>query len=258
MLSDIMENMSDFNKVIVCDLDGTLALSKADLSQEMSEVICRVLERNLFAVISGAGFGQFKSQFLSHIKCGPERKKSLFIFPTNGSSCYGYRSDIDDWAVIYEEKLKEEDKEKIINSLNKAIEILDIDISNAFGDVIEDRGGQITFSGCGQKAPLEVKESWDKDNSKRKKIVNLIKDELSDFEVKIGGTTSIDITPKGIDKAYAISKIIEVLRCNKEDIVFFGDALFPGGNDESVKKTGILAVSVSGPEETRVEILKYI
>jgi len=250
--------MTNFNKVIVCDLDGTLALSKADLSKEMSEVICCVLEKNLFSVISGAGISQFRSQFLAHIKCEGDRKKNLFIFPTNGSSCYGYDEGLNDWKVIYEEKLKEEDKVRIKNSLNKAIEILGIDISNSFGDVIEDRGGQITFSGCGQKAPLSIKESWDKDNSKRQKIVSLIKDELFDFEVKIGGTTSIDITPKGIDKAYAIGKIVEVLGCNKEDIIFFGDALFPGGNDESVKKTGVSVFSVDGPNETIVEISKYI
>lgn len=250
--------MSDFNKVIVCDLDGTLALSKANLSKEMAEIICKVLEKNRFAVISGAAFGQFKSQFLSQIKCSSDRKENLFIFPTNGTACYGYSKDADAWVVIYEEKLKEEDKERIINSLNRALDTLGIDVSNSFGDIIEDRGGQITFSGCGQKAPLEVKELWDKDNSKRQKIVNQIKDELSDFEIKIGGTTSIDITPKGIDKAYAIGKIIEVLECKTEDIVFFGDALFPGGNDESVKRTGVLTVRVSGPEETAKEISRYI
>ncbi|MFA7216373.1 MAG: HAD-IIB family hydrolase [Candidatus Paceibacterota bacterium] len=243
--------MSDSKgKVIVCDLDGTLTKSKSDLEKEMSHKICQVLKNNRFAVISGAGFPQFQSQFLSQLDFSNELKKNLFIFPTNGSSCYTYDYLTSDWSKLYEENLTEEEKERVFKALNKAIESLNMDLKGSYGEIIEDRGGQVTFSGRGQEAPLSVKELWDKDKTKRQEMVKILKEEIPEFEIRIGGSTSIDITPKGIDKAYAIGKILEVLSCSKEDIIFIGDALFPGGNDESVKSTGVLTISVSGPEET--------
>lgn len=251
--------MSDLKgKVIVCDLDGTLTESKSKLEKDMSDRIGQVLKNNRFAVISGAGFPQFQSQFLSQLDFSNELKKNLFIFPTNGSSCYTYDHIVGDWVKLYEENLTEEEKERIFKALDKSIKSLGMDLGDSYGEIIEDRGGQVTFSGRGQEAPLSVKELWDKDKTKRQEIVKILKEEIPEFEIKIGGSTSIDITPKGIDKAYAIGKILEVLNCSKEDIIFIGDALFSGGNDESVKRTGVLTISVSGPEETLNILDSYI
>jgi HAD superfamily hydrolase (TIGR01484 family) len=73
---------------------------------------------------------------------------------------------------------------------------------------------------------------------------------LPEFEVRIGGTTSIDVTKKGIDKAFGVLRIIERLHIDKEDVVFVGDALFEGGNDYAVKSLGIRCIETSGPQET--------
>ena len=124
-----------------------------------------------------------------------------------------------------------------------------VDASNPYGELVEDRGGQVTFSGRGQEAPLEIKEKWDPDQEKRRKIVEILEKEIPEFEIKIGGATSIDVTHKGIDKAYAIKKIEQFLPATREDIVFLGDALFPGGNDSSAKEAGVECIPVSGPKE---------
>ena len=131
-------------------------------------------------------------------------------------------------------------------------------IEEPFGEIVEDRGGQITFSGRGQDAPLDVKSVWDPDQTKRRKIVDLLKLEIPEFEIRMGGATSIDVTHPGITKAYAIGKIKEVLSISTEDIVFIGDALYPGGNDESAKETGVECVAVSGPTETEKVLAIYI
>ena len=126
-----------------------------------------------------------------------------------------------------------------------------------FGVLIENRGTQITFSALGQRAPLPLKGKWNRDSDIRPKITQALKKLLPDFEVREGGLTSIDVTKKGIDKGYAVRRLMKILRMRKEDLVFIGDALFPGGNDYSVKKTGILCVRVSNPDETKEVIRNF-
>lgn len=248
------------NKVIVCDLDGTLAPSKGVLEKSMSEIISKVLETNRFAVISGAGFEQFKLQFLSNLGSDSEKLKNLYLFPVNGSTHYQYDVSSNDWKEIYSEKLTDDEKKEIYDAFGQAITESGVDVYDPYGkvDILEDRGGQVTFSARGQDAPLDVKQAWDPDEGKRKKIVSILEKIIPGFEIKIGGATSIDITHKGINKAYAIRKIEDILGISKEDIIFIGDAIFPGGNDYSATETGVQCIKVSGPSETEDILLDII
>ena len=78
------------------------------------------------------------------------------------------------------------------------------------------------------------------------KIRDMVAAKLPQFEVKAAGTTSIDVTQQGMDKAYGMKKLIEQLGIAKEDILFIGDRLFEGGNDYPVKLMGINTVAVEG------------
>lgn len=246
------------NKVIACDLDGTLAPSKSNLESDMADVICKVLQTNRFAVISGGSYAQYQKQFLSHLSCKGDVLAGLYLFPTNGSRCYVYNIQNKAWEKLYEENLTDEEKKKILDAFKKAMDESGIDLSSPYGEILEDRGGQITFSARGQEAPLEVKEVWDKDKLKRQKIVSILERYIPEFEIRIGGATSIDVTHKGITKAYAIRKIESLLGVPKEDIVFIGDALFPGGNDSSARETGVECIPVTGPEEAKKILLQLV
>ena len=90
------------------------------------------------------------------------------------------------------------------------------------------------------------------------KIQDFLKKKLPDFEIRIGGTTSIDITRKGVDKAYAISKIKDLLKVKDEDIIYVGDALYKGGNDETVKSTGVDFIQELGPNDTLEFLSRYM
>lgn len=243
------------NKVIVCDLDGTLAPSKSFLQSDMAETIINLLETHRMVVVTGGTFKQIETQFISHLPKEPKYLNNLFLFPTNGSTCYVYDNNLNNFVELYSEELSIDEKDRIISALNFAIKDSGIDFSSPYGDLIEDRGSQISLSGRGQLAPLDIKSKWDPDQAKRKRIIEILNNYISDFEIRIGGATTIDITRKGVNKAYAISKIIEILKTNKEDIVFIGDALYEGGNDSTVISTGVRCISVSGPEQT-IEILR--
>lgn len=246
----------DNKKVIVCDLDGTLTESRAPLSPDMAEVISHVLNRHFFVVVSGAAFHQFQKQFLQYLSCTPEQFQNLYLFPTNGSTCYVYNDG--EWKQKYNEPLSEKERQDIISALYEAIEQTGVDVSNPYGEVIEDRGSQVTFSGRGQDAPVEVKKKWDPEHKKRKAIVAIIKKKLPQFEIHDNATSSIDVTHKGIDKAYAIGKIKELLHAKDEDIIFVGDALQSGGNDSPVTNTGVDYIQEEGPTETIEFLSRYM
>jgi HAD superfamily hydrolase (TIGR01484 family) len=120
--------------------------------------------------------------------------------------------------------------------------------------VIEDRGSQVTFSALGQQAPLAEKEKWDPDFSKRKKITAILEKLLPEFSIRMGGATSIDVTKPGIDKAYGIGKLRDTLHLSLKEMVYIGDALFPGGNDYPAEQAGVVSIPVKGPDDTNVVI----
>ncbi|MFZ2522174.1 MAG: HAD-IIB family hydrolase [Minisyncoccia bacterium] len=250
--------MLETKKVIVSDLDGTLAPSKGKISKDMAEVISHVLKRHKMAVVSGGAYTQFQKQFLSELICQPEFLSNLFLFPTNGSACYFYDTKNNTWKRKYIEALSVDEKKKIMTVLNDAIKDSGVDVTDPYGPLIEDRESQITFSGRGQDAPLPVKQAWDPDKSKRQRIVDCIGDKLKDYEVRMNATTSIDITRKGINKAYAIEKIEELFGVKDEDIIYIGDALYKGGNDEPVKVTGVDFIQESSPNETIELLSRYM
>ncbi len=245
-------------KVIVSDLDGTLAPSKSPISKDMAEVICHVLSRYYIAVVSGGGFPQFDKQFLSQLNCSKQALKNLSLFPTMGGSCYVFDDKKNVWKEIYEEKIEKSDRKKIIEALNESIKESNLDLSGNYGDLIEDRGSQVTFSGRGQNAPISIKQTWDPDQKKRRMIIDKLAKKIPQFEAKLGGSSSIDITNKGMDKAYAIGKIKDLLKVRDEDIIFVGDALYSGGNDEPVKTTGVDFIQESGPNETIELLSRYM
>jgi phosphomannomutase len=235
-------------KLIVFDLDGTLADSKSAVDPEMSGLLHDLLGIVKVAVISGGGWPQFEKQFVSNL---PHDKllANLSLLPTCGTKFYRYESA--DWKKIYSEDFTIDQREKILDSLKKAIGVADFKIDKFWGEQVEDRGSQITFSALGQQAPLEEKEKWDPDFAKRKKIKAILDTFIPEFSVRIGGSTSVDITKPGIDKAYGIRKLRDILGIAINEMIFIGDAVFPGGNDYPAKQAGVVSIRVRDPGETK-------
>jgi hypothetical protein len=234
-------------KLIVFDLDGTLAESKAPVDSEMAGLLKALLCVVKVAVISGGGWPQFETQVLGRLPPGAFLM-NLSLLPTCGTKFYRYCGD---WTKIYSEDFTPEEKTKIVASLNKALAESGVNVDRIWGEAIEDRGSQITYSALGQRAPLEEKEKWDPDYAKRKKITALVDKLIPEFSVRMGGATSIDITKPGIDKAYGIRKLRDVLNITLQEMIFIGDAIFPGGNDYPPEQAGVVSVCVEGPQETK-------
>ncbi len=233
-------------KLFVFDLDGTLAESKAALSDEVAELLYELLGIMKVAVISGGSWHQFEDQLLADFPTG-ERLENLSLLPTCGTQFYGY---LGHWYKVYSEDLSPVQRRKIVAALKRALEESGIKVDHVWGEAIEDRGSQITLSVLGQEAPLSEKRAWDPDFAKRERITAILRPLLPSFAINMGGTTSIDVTKLGIDKAYGIHKLHDQLGISLTQMLFAGDAIFPGGNDYPVQETGVDSILVRDPTET--------
>lgn len=234
-------------KLVIFDLDGTLAASKSALDAEMALLLQQLLEIVEVAIISGGAWLQFERQVLSHLPQAAQLTK-LFILPTCGTQFFEYKED---WKQLYADDLSAEEKKKIVSSITQAVLEAGFKADKVWGEVIEDRGSQITYSALGQQSPLEEKVKWDPDFAKRKKIKVLLDPLIPEFSVRIGGATSIDVTQHGIDKAYGIRKLRDTLGISLEEMIYIGDALFVGGNDYPAKEAGVISIPIRSPDETK-------
>jgi phosphomannomutase len=233
--------------LIVFDLDGTLAKSKSPIDDEMATLLKGLLHVEKVAVISGGDFPQFQTQVIDRLPAGSELG-NLSILPTSGTKFFAYDGQ---WRELYAEDLSDAEKHTIEDALEKAVAQMGFKPAQTWGELIEDRGTQVTYSALGQQAPLEAKAAWDPDFAKRKAIQAILAKTLPNFSVRLGGTTSIDVTRPGIDKGYGIHKLRDVLHIPLEQMLYVGDAIFPGGNDYAALQAGVDTVAVRDPEDSK-------
>jgi len=234
-------------KLIVFDLDGTLAESKSSLDPEMVSLLHDLLNIVKVAIISGGGWPQFEKQILSNLP-HDEVLKDLSLLPTCGTQFYQFDGS---WVKLYSEDFNKDEKKKIIDALKNALDTVGFKIEKVWGETIEDRGSQITYSALGQQAPIKEKNKWDPDFTKRVRIREILATLIPEFSVRLGGTTSVDITKPGIDKAYGIMKLRDTLKIEIDEMIFIGDAIFPGGNDYPPKEAGVTSIRIQNPEESK-------
>jgi HAD superfamily hydrolase (TIGR01484 family) len=233
--------------LVVFDLDGTLAKSKSALDAEMGALLGRLLGVVKVAVISGGAWPQFETQVLARLPpAAPLR--NLSILPTCGTRFYAFDGN---WTQLYAEDFTDAQKGRITKALGEVMAASGFAAERHWGELIEDRGSQITLSALGQSAPLEAKTAWDPDFAKRQAMRTSLQRLIPEFSIQLGGATSIDVTRPGIDKAYGLGKLRDTLGVPLAAMLFIGDAIFPGGNDYPAKQAGVRCVKVRDPEETK-------
>jgi len=237
-------------QVIAFDLDDTLAITKSPISDRMGELMAHLLEKYDVCIISGGSFEQFRIQVVDRLEASTKSLARMHLMPTCGTKYYRFDEISKKWQLQYEHSLTTDQKKRVIKALKQSAIKLGLWEDKPYGEIIEDRGSQITFSALGQQAPAERKYEWDPTGEKKLKLRDMTSKQLLDLEVRAGGTTSIDVTMIGVDKAYGMQKLIEEMNINKDDILFIGDKLQEGGNDYPVKAMGIDTIEVRCWEDT--------
>jgi len=252
--------MKDNYKAFAFDLDGTLAVSKSALSTEVSEFLCKLLSNGkVVMVISGGWMPQFEKQFLANFKCSEKNLKRLYLMPTSGAIMY-FRGDNGKWEKRYEHLIPERDVAKISDAFDDVLKRVSFTMpkEGKWGKQFENRITQISYSALGQQAPIEEKEKWDSDDTKKAEIVELLTPMLPDYSVKSGGTTTIDVTLKGVDKGFGMEQFLKEANFTKEEVLFTGDRLYKGGNDYAVVRTGVDTCEVDNPSDMLEKLSRFV
>ena len=250
--------MASTPRLIIFDLDGTLSPSKSLLTEGMADILRELLKEKIVAVISGASFNQFNTEFLSRLKADKTALSRLFILPTNGAALYHFEND--NWTSKYVRKLSDEQKSKILTAFKDILprhsELFPTNLIK--GEQIEDVGNEITFSALGQQADIKDKMSWDPKQNKRRTIRDELQKLLPDFSISIGGMTSINITEQGIDKAFGIREVCKATGIDIQESLYVGDAVYPDGNDAPALLTGIPVQKVLYPSDTALFLRRLL
>ena len=243
-------------KAVAFDLDDTLAPSKSPIPPSMATALVTLLQRLPVCIISGGRFEQFQAQVLDQLTAPEPVLSRLHLMPTSGTRYYSRQQGA--WARIYAEDLSAAEKARITQALEETSRALGYWEACPWGELIEDRGSQVTYSALGQAAPLDAKAAWDPDGTKKRLLVTRVTPLLPGFEVRGGGSTSIDVTRQGIDKAYAIRKLMTQLHAAPQELLFVGDRLDEAGNDYPVLAAGVPCVAVTSWRDTLTVIAQFI
>ncbi|MGB3374645.1 MAG: HAD-IIB family hydrolase [Microbacterium sp.] len=236
-------------RLVAFDLDDTLAPSKGRIDARIADLLLALLQRVEVAIISGGNEDQFRTQVISQLTDAAASDLSrLHLLPTCGTRYL--RHDGSDFTAVYAHDLADEEKTAALTALREEAQRLGLWESEPWGEILEDRGSQITFSALGQRAPREAKHAWDPDGAKRGLLRDAVAARLPGLEVRSGGSTSIDITRAGIDKAFGMRELAEHTGIPLEDMLFYGDRLDEGGNDYPVLAIGVPSVAVEGWQDT--------
>ncbi len=243
-------------KLIIFDLDGCLTESKQPINLDLVERLEALLHCYYIAILAGASYLQFKDQIIDRLPISDQLTEKLILLPTNGSACYKFNNT---WNKIYSEDLSSSEKELILSAFKLCFQELNFTIPKKplYGEILEDRGPQITFSGLGQRAPLPLKKKWDPNHLFRLQMIEILSYELKNFEIKSGGFTSLDINKLNHDKSFGISKLLEIFNFKLNDLLFIGNFQLNGSNFP-VKKMGLECWETSSPDNTKVLIKQLL
>lgn len=244
-------------RLIAFDLDDTLAPSKSAIDPRIGELLLELATRVEVAIISGGQLQQFQSQVVERLPAADAATLDRFhLMPTCGTQYY--RLEEGGVRTVYAHALTDDEKSRALTAVEEEARRLGLWEAEPWGDILEDRGSQITFSALGQTAPLEAKMAWDPTGEKKNALRDAVAARIPDLEVRSGGSTSVDITHRGIDKAYGMRKLAEVTGISLDDMLFVGDRLDEHGNDYPVLAMGVTCQAVEGWEHTSTYLTELI
>jgi len=218
-------------KHLFFDMDHTVTPARQPMQAEMSDLL-QSLDHDII-IVSGSTVEQI----------GYQVPLPAYTLGQNGN----HATDIEN-NELWHAPLSDAHRTEIMNHIEAIISILDHDLNHEWNP-IEDRGAQITFSPIGNTAPVEHKQTYDPDRKKRESYMTRVPFNSDELVVKIGGSTSLDYIHKDRHKGTNVQKLIDLMGWDKDECIYFGDGLYPGGNDEAV--IGVIeTVSVNDHEDT--------
>ena len=238
-------------KIIIADVDETICESCQVISPEMAQQIDSMIQQGYtFAFISGTNVAELTRMISFRVN------QEHHLLATTGTNYTKVKNR--NAQTIYNHSLTAAEKQEIKTAFEKLIVEYNLQSQTTKEDQIQDRDSQITLSALGRNAPLQLKVAYDQDGAKRKEWVQFLKQHLDEtkYDLKIGGTTSIDVTKKGLDKEWGIHQFAQQNQIPLSSIVFLGDKIYPGGNDYPATRI-VDCIAVKNPEDTLKKLRQF-
>lgn len=204
-------------KHLFFDMDLTIAPARQPMLADMRDLL-ENLPHDII-IVSGSTLEQIAYQ---------SANLPAYTLGQNGN----HATDVEN-NHLWHTPLSDEQRAEIMRHIDEMIAVVDHDLNHDWNP-IEDRGAQITFSPLGNTAPVDLKMQYDPDRKKREAMMAAVPFISDELVVKIGGSTSFDYIHKDRHKGTAVARLIDEKGWNKDEAIYFGDGLFPGGNDEAV------------------------
>lgn len=230
------------NTHYIFDIDNTLTPSRQPIAKEFKTFFEDFCISNNVSLVTGSDYEKIEEQLGASIL-----NKTYYIFACSGNTVY------EDKKLISTNSL--ELPNEVVSWLLE--QVAKSGFSLKTGRHIEYRPGSVNFSVVGRNANQTERNAyikWDREHKERDWLVSIFNMRFPKFEALKGGETGIDICNKGQNK----SQILKWFD-SQDYIKFFGDAIYPGGNDYPLAvaiKNGV-HFSVRNWEDT-YEILSYL
>jgi len=265
-------------------MDGTFLDANNKISEKNARLIISLLKHGVeFAVISGVSKERIDGQFINPLlefMSDEERDllTKLHVSSDSGTQIYKYDNKLKRYKCVYSINLKEfltkNRYEFLRQILYDACDELNLrgKLQQIFGEnrkfsdaeweayksnCFDERGiegtdvvTQVAFMVIGKTATSEEKTIFNENGGKqiREEIKEYVDKKLKEkgisLEVKVSGKSSIDITRPHIHKGTGINKIVTYLGWDSDSVIFFGDALGQGKNDEPAMFSANFIVNV--------------
>lgn len=219
------------------DVDGTLTLSRQKIDSEFAEWFLNWVNKNKVYLVTGSDYEKTIEQLGEEI-CNAVTG----IFNCSGNAFY-IKGELQSFNEF---SLNDSQMEILNRYLHKSPFPL------RTGNHFEQRHGMCNFSVIGRNASMEERQKYadyDGQVAERQRIITQFKNCFPELDAVLGGDISIDIFPKGNDKSQVAEKL--------KPFVYFGDRVFPGGNDYAIAKEAEAHYNVKNWQETQRIIELY-
>lgn len=237
--------------IALFDVDGTLTAPRKRATAETIAFLKQLRGRITIGMVGGSDLVKQKEQLGDDVL-----DMFDFVFPENGLIAYKDGKQIA--STSFKDYLGEARLKEFINFTLAYLSTIDIPVKR--GTFIEFRHGMLNVSPIGRNCSQSERDDFEKfdlANGVRATMVKVLQERFASYGLKysIGGQISFDVFPVGWDKTYCLRYLQGADgKCAFDEVHFFGDKTFPGGNDyEIFTHADVKGHTVNGPDDTEAQ-----
>lgn len=246
--------------LVVADMDDTMTDAGHLIKQPCAEAVADVAERGMtFATLTSSSWPAVQRQLLDAINADRDLQKRfrrlyrrMPILVNQGSMEYQWRDGTyrQHFSLTLRRHFGPKNLASLMMTLVQAVKRFSI--KSTAGELIEDRGTQLTLYVLGIGATREQKIEYfgRYGRGPRLEYARWINDRLHEQGIpahaSVGGQSSIDVAPVGVNKGFGICRLAKSLDRDLRTVIYFADEFGTDSIDDPVARAGVLSINV-GP-----------